>query len=72
MKPQNTADLIALILAGILGVVVITTTIALLYISATNPEQDIARAGEAIGRIIAVIVAALVGYMAGRRINGNH
>lgn len=70
--PKNTADTVALILAGIVAVVTITTALALLYISITNPGQDLARAAEAISRIISVLVAALVGYMAGRRVNGVH
>jgi hypothetical protein len=70
--PQQTADLVALILAGIVAIVTVITAISLLYVSITNPEQDIGRAAEAISRIISVIIAALVGYMAGRRVtNGN-
>ena len=70
--PQQTADLVALILAGIVAIVTIVTALALLYVSITSPEQDIGVAAEAISRIIAVIIAALVGYMAGRRITNGH
>lgn len=68
---RTTADVVALVLVFIVAVVVISTVITLLYIALTNPQQDITSAADAIGRIISVIVAALVGYMAGRRINGN-
>jgi hypothetical protein len=70
--PHQTADVIALILAVVVAIVVITTTLALLYIEVTHPDQDTISAADAIGRIISVIVAALVGYMAGRRVNGLH
>jgi uncharacterized membrane protein len=69
---RTPADTVALILAVVVALVTITTALTLLYISITNPDQDIGRAAEAIGRIISVMIAALVGYMAGRRItNGN-
>jgi CHASE1-domain containing sensor protein len=68
--PRHTADLVALILAGVVAFVTIATAGAVLYIEITNPGQDIAKAAEAIARIISVIIAALVGYMAGRRIAG--
>lgn len=70
--PRQTADLVALILVLVVAAVVIATSLTILYITLTNPTQDIVRAVDAIGRIISVIIAALVGYMAGRRINGNH
>ena len=66
------ADTVALILAVVVAVVVIATTAAVLYIKVTHPDQDTMSAVEAIGRIVSVLVAALVGYMAGRRVNGNH
>ncbi len=68
--PRHTADLVALILVGVVAFVTIATAGALLYISITNPGQDVTKAADAIGRIISVIIAALVGYMAGRKIVG--
>ena len=53
-------------------VVVIATAFTILYISITHPEQDSTRAADAVGRILGVLVGAIVGYMAGRRINGYH
>lgn len=69
--PRQTADLVALILAGIVAVVVILTAVALLYVQVTNPGQSVEEAGDFVSRVISVLVAALVGYMAGRRMNGN-
>jgi len=69
--PHQTADLIALILAVVVAVVIISTTIALLYLSVTGSDASVAYAADAISRFVSVIIAALVGYMAGRRLNGN-
>ncbi len=67
--PRQTADVVALILAVVVAVVVVATALSILYIQITTPGQDVSRAADAIGRIVSVIVAALVGYMAGRRVD---
>ena len=70
--PRRTSDVIALMLTFAVVVVVIGTAAAILYISITHPEQDSTRAADAVGRILGVLVGAIVGYMAGRQIkNGN-
>lgn len=69
--PRQTADLVALILAGVVALTVLGTAVVLLYVEIRSPDQDTSGAAEAISRIISVLVAALVGFMAGRRVNGN-
>jgi hypothetical protein len=69
--PRQTADLIALILAVVVAIVVIVTTVSLMYLAIVHPEQNNVYAADAISRIISVLVAALVGYMAGRQVHGN-
>jgi energy-converting hydrogenase Eha subunit B len=69
---RPTADLVVLILTAVVAVVVIATTFAILFIRLTHPEQDVVPAADAIGRIVAVIVALLAGFIAGRRSNGYH
>jgi hypothetical protein len=69
--PKATADLVALILAAVVAIVVTLTAITLLWLAATGQERDVSNAADAIGRIISVLVGALVGYMAGRKVNGN-
>lgn len=69
--PRQTADLVALILVITVAIVIITTTVALLYIAFTGSDTDTGYAADAISRFISVIIAALVGYMAGRRVNGS-
>lgn len=64
--PRRTDDQVALLLTVSVCIVVIATSLATLYVTITQPEQDVTRAADAVGRIVSVIVAALVGYMAGR------
>ena len=71
MPPRQTADLVALILASVVAVVIITTTVTLLYLAVVGSDADVSLASDAISRFISVILAALVGYMAGRRVNGS-
>lgn len=69
--PRQTADLIALLLAATVSLIILATSFVLLYLEVVHPDQDTAQAGETIARIVSVIIAALVGYMAGRaRSNG--
>lgn len=68
--PRQTADLVALILAIVVAVVIISTTFALLYVSVTGSDSSVAFAADAISRFVSVIIAALVGYMAGRQVSG--
>lgn len=67
--PRRTADVIALVLALVVALVVLLTTVTLLWLKVTNPSSDTGQAADAIGRITSVLVAALVGYMAGRRVD---
>lgn len=69
--PRQTPDLVALILASTVAIVVISTTLALLYLRLTQPDADATPAAMSIGRLVEVIVAALIGYLAGRRVNGH-
>lgn len=69
--PRQTADTVALILAVTVAVVVVMTTLVLLYVQAVDPSADTAYAADAISRLVSVMVAALVGYLAGRRVNGH-
>ena len=67
---RQTGDLVALILASVVAVVIITTTLTMLYIAVTGSDADVSLASDAISRFISVIIAALVGFMAGQRVNG--
>ncbi len=62
--PRQTADLIALILAVVVAIVIVLTTVVLLWLSINGQQASLA--ADAISRFISVIIAALVGYMAGR------
>ena len=66
--PRQTADVIALILACVVAIVIVLTTLTLLYLSVTGSIASTGFAADAISRFVSVIIAALVGYMAGRRV----
>lgn len=72
MSPEQreTADTVALILAITVAIVVVGSAAVILASAALSPGQDSASGAEAIGRIVSVLVGALVGYMAGRRVRG--
>lgn len=63
---RQAADLVALVLVSVVAVVIISTTIGLLFIAVTGSDADMGIAADAISRFVSVIIAALVGYMAGR------
>jgi hypothetical protein len=65
--PRQTADLVALILTVVVAVVVIATAFSLLYLELTGQGGGNLRAAESVSRITSVLIAALVGYMAGRQ-----
>lgn len=66
MPRLSVSDLIALILTVTVAITVVLTTLALVVTRLFNPEADLSNAADAIGRIVGTLVAALVGYMAGR------
>lgn len=68
---RSTADQIALLLTITVVVVVIGTALVILFITLTRPAEDVSETADAIGRILAVLVGVVAGYIAGRRINGN-
>ena len=39
MKPQTTADTVALVLAGVVAIVTLATAGALLYVAITQPDR---------------------------------
>lgn len=69
-RERDTADTVALILAMVVAIVIVLTTVVLLWLSITGTPNNTSVAADAISRFVSVIIAALVGYMAGRRVNG--
>lgn len=70
--PRQTADTIALILAGVVAVITVGTAAVLLWIELTHPDQQTSDAADFVGRVVTTLIAALVGFMAGRQLNGGH
>jgi hypothetical protein len=53
----------------VVAVVTLLTALTLAYTKIVHPEINGDQAFDAMGRIISVLVGALVGYMAGRRVD---
>lgn len=70
MNARTTADVIALLLAAVVAVVVLATTFVILF--EVLKGEDPLPAADGVGRIVAVLVGLLAGYVAGRRINGHY
>lgn len=68
---RSTADIIALILAVLVAVVVLMATAASLWIAINYPTDRVLVALDAVSKLINVLVGALIGFMAGRRLNGH-
>lgn len=64
-------DLIALLLTGVVALAVGGTVLVLLWNELTIPGYNASDAADAMGKIISTLIGALVGYMAGKRSNGN-
>jgi hypothetical protein len=71
MSNRQTADLVALILASVVAVAVVGTVLVILWNELTVPEYDAGDAADGISKIISTLIGALVGYMAGRKVNGS-
>jgi len=67
--PTHPADIVALILAVVVAITVVITVLVVGWVTINQPDEDLSDAADAIGRIVGVIVAALVGYMAGRKVS---
>ena len=66
LSDRPTADLVVLFLAGVIGVILIITTLACIWIAIFNPHADESRVIQRIGSLLANMLGAIVGYMAGR------
>jgi hypothetical protein len=73
LRDRSTADLAVLALVGLVIVVVLAAvlTVAVIEIK-TDGEGDTQRVVDLIANILKVLIGAIVGYIAGRNLNGNH
>ena len=67
LRDRPAGEIVILILAGCVGVLILTTGIGLILAAIFHPEEDTAEAARGIADIINTIVGALIGYLAGSR-----
>jgi hypothetical protein len=71
MRDRPTSDLIVLFLAGVVGFVIIFSTIGLAFGYAIGRSPDVGTIAKAIADLTSSLIALIVGYVAGRGVNGN-
>jgi Na+/H+ antiporter NhaA len=70
MRDRPTADLIVFALTALVIVVITATTVIFLIDEILYPDRNHAEVAMRIGQIISSLIAAIVGYLAGRGVNG--
>lgn len=65
MRP--TLDLVVLMVTGTVCGILIAGTVAILVVEAIDPSADTSGAIRSLAAVLEVLVAAMVGYLAGRR-----
>jgi O-antigen ligase len=71
LRDRPTSDVIVLFLAGIVGFVIVFATIGLAIGLAIGKSPDIGTIAKAISDMTNSLIALIVGYIAGRGVNGN-
>jgi len=71
MRNRPTPDLIVMFLAGVVGFVIIFSTIGLALAFALGRAPDVGVIAKAIADLTSSLIALIVGYVAGRGVNGN-
>lgn len=74
MRTRTTADLVVIFLTGVVGFVVIVSTIGVIFAEIFHPGADTSRAVARIATLVSSMVTGIIGYIAGKgteRKNGN-
>jgi hypothetical protein len=72
LRDRPTPDLIVLALTAVVVLVLIVTVFALVVTEIWYPDRDQTDLAKRVGQIMSSLVAAIVGYLAGRGVtNGN-
>lgn len=64
-RDRPTSDLVVLFLAGVVGISVLITVVAVIVVAIWRPSVDEARVIQRIGSILTSLIGVIVGYMAG-------
>lgn len=71
LRDRPTSDVIVLFLAGVVGFVIVLSTIGLTIAFAFGRSPDVGVIAKAIADLTSSLIALIVGYVAGRGVNGN-
>lgn len=66
LRDRPTPDLIVLGLTVLVAIVLIAVTITLIVSEFWHPERDLGQLADRIATILSSLIAAIVGYLAGR------
>lgn len=69
-RDRPTADLIVAYLAVLVGIILIVMTFTLVVSEIWYPDRDLGTLAQRVGTIVSSLVGVIVGYMAGRGVNG--
>lgn len=64
---RATLDIVVLMVAGTVCLILLTGTMAVLWVELVHPETDTSVAIRALAAILEILIAALIGFLAGRR-----
>lgn len=70
LRERPTPDLIVMLLAGVVALCVVGLAMAVMVSSLWFPDHDITSLSQRIGTILSSLIGAIVGYLAGRGVNG--
>jgi len=71
MRDRPTPDLIVMFLAAVVGFVIVFSTLGLAIAFALGRAPDVTAIAKAIGELTSSLIALIVGYVAGRGVDGN-
>jgi len=73
LRDRPTPDLIVFAMTTVVLIMLVLTTCALLIAEIWYPDRDWGTLAGRVGQIMTSLIAAIVGYLAGRGVtNGNH
>lgn len=73
LSSRPTADLVVMLLAGLIVFIVVASLLAVVIIGVTRPSADLNSESNALADITSTLIAAVIGFIAGRGqpTNGN-
>lgn len=68
LSERPTPDLVVMFLAGVVGLIMLITTLAVIFIAIYQPTVDDSKVIQRIGTLVSNLIGAIIGYMAGRSV----